>query len=118
MAVIDVSFISLALVLPPVARCILPPGRMLALVKPQFEVGRGKVGKGGIVRDPALHREVLERMVAFARERTWGLEGVAASPIRGAEGNVEFFLHLTPGSRGQGGDRIEEDLERALETWS
>jgi 23S rRNA (cytidine1920-2'-O)/16S rRNA (cytidine1409-2'-O)-methyltransferase len=116
LAVIDVSFISLALILPPVSGCLHRGGTIVALVKPQFEVGRGKVGKGGIVRDPALHREVLERLVGFARERGWGVEGITRSPIRGAEGNVEFFLCLAPDSPGLTADRISEVLDSSLET--
>jgi 23S rRNA (cytidine1920-2'-O)/16S rRNA (cytidine1409-2'-O)-methyltransferase len=96
LAVIDVSFISLERVLPPVAACLAPGGEIVALVKPQFEVGRGKVGRGGIVREPERRAEVLHRLAAFARERAWGVLGVVPSPIRGAEGNVEFFLHLAP----------------------
>jgi len=94
-AVIDVSFISLTLILPAVFRCLPAGGQVVALVKPQFEAGRGKVGKGGIVRDRAVHREVLERIVAFATENHWGIRSIAVSSIRGAEGNVEFFIGLT-----------------------
>jgi len=100
LAVIDVSFISLDRVLPAVAACLAPGGEIVALVKPQFEVGRGGVGRGGIVRDPAQHLEVLLRLMNFAREREWGILGVIPSPIRGVEGNVEFFLHLAPGRPG------------------
>jgi 23S rRNA (cytidine1920-2'-O)/16S rRNA (cytidine1409-2'-O)-methyltransferase len=96
LAVIDVSFISLERVLPPVAACLASAGEIVALVKPQFEVGKGKVGPGGIVREPVRHAEVLERLAAFARQRAWGVLGVIPSPIRGAEGNVEFFLHIAP----------------------
>lgn len=91
---IDVSFISLRLVLPAARRVLRPAGRVIALVKPQFEAGRGKVGKGGIVRDPQVHREVLERVIGTALELGFGVQGLARSPITGTEGNVEFLLLL------------------------
>ncbi|MFN3336116.1 MAG: TlyA family RNA methyltransferase [Thermomicrobium sp.] len=91
---IDVSFISLRLVLPAARRVLRPGGQIIALVKPQFEAGKGKVGKGGIVRDPAVHREVLERVIATALELGFSVEGLVRSPIRGAEGNIEFLLLL------------------------
>jgi 23S rRNA (cytidine1920-2'-O)/16S rRNA (cytidine1409-2'-O)-methyltransferase len=112
LAVVDVSFISLELVLPAVVACLAPGGEIVALVKPQFEVGRGMVGRGGIVRDAALHAEVLDRLAAFARRRGWGVLGATASPIRGAEGNVEFFLHVAPGRPGL----AEPELAAALAT--
>ena len=98
LATIDVAFISLELVLPPVVGVLDPGARqdVLALVKPQFEVGRGRVGRGGIVRDPALHREVLERALAFVERRGWCAVALAASPIAGADGNREFLLHVRP----------------------
>jgi 23S rRNA (cytidine1920-2'-O)/16S rRNA (cytidine1409-2'-O)-methyltransferase len=113
LAVIDVSFISLERVLPPVAACLAPGGEIVALVKPQFEVGRGKVGRGGIVRDPERRAEVLHRLSAFARERGWGVLGVIPSPIRGAEGNVEFFLHLVPARAGLDDARLDAAIEVA-----
>jgi 23S rRNA (cytidine1920-2'-O)/16S rRNA (cytidine1409-2'-O)-methyltransferase len=92
LAVCDVSFISVTLILSPMLALLRPEGEMVILVKPQFEVGRGKVGKGGIVRDPALHAEVCERV----RQAVVGM-GLAASlmesPVLGAEGNKEFLLY-------------------------
>jgi 23S rRNA (cytidine1920-2'-O)/16S rRNA (cytidine1409-2'-O)-methyltransferase len=114
LAVIDVSFISLELILPAVAACLAPGGEIVALVKPQFEVGRGKVGRGGIVREPERHAEVLRRLAAFARERSWGVLGVVPSPIRGAEGNVEFFLHLAPERTGLSEAALPALLEEAV----
>lgn len=108
LAVVDVSFIGLSLVLPAVSGCLATGGEIVALLKPQFEVGRGRVGRGGIVREPDLHREVLDRAVELAEDRGWGFRSVAPSPIRGAKGNVEFFLHLVPGS-----SALEPDLARA-----
>jgi 23S rRNA (cytidine1920-2'-O)/16S rRNA (cytidine1409-2'-O)-methyltransferase len=103
LAVIDVSFISLEKVLPAVARCLLPeaakPGspEIVALVKPQFEVGRRQVGKGGVVRRPEHHREVLGRLAAFGAARGLTPVGVAASALRGVKGNREFFLQFRVG---------------------
>ena len=99
-AVVDVSFITLKLVLPAVAKCLAADGEIIALLKPQFEVGREKVGRGGIVRDPELHRQVLAEISGFSAARGWGVAAVRASAIRGAEGNREFFLHLRPGCSG------------------
>ena len=93
LAVIDVSFISLALVLGPVAGCVAPGGRIVALVKPQFEAGRGEV-PGGVVRDPTVHRAVLERVVATAARLGLVPLDVTRSPLLGPAGNREFFAHL------------------------
>jgi 23S rRNA (cytidine1920-2'-O)/16S rRNA (cytidine1409-2'-O)-methyltransferase len=91
--VCDASFIGLQVVLPAALALAAPSARLVALIKPQFEVGKGKVGKSGVVRDPALHREVCERIVAWlAALPGWRVEGVIESPIRGAEGNVEFLI--------------------------
>jgi 23S rRNA (cytidine1920-2'-O)/16S rRNA (cytidine1409-2'-O)-methyltransferase len=98
LAVVDVSFISLRQVLPSTCACLAPGADVVALVKPQFEVGRGRVGKGGVVRDPALWDDVLAEIVAFASEHDMGPAALARSAITGATGNVEFFLHLRPGA--------------------
>jgi 23S rRNA (cytidine1920-2'-O)/16S rRNA (cytidine1409-2'-O)-methyltransferase len=100
LAVVDVSFISLLKVVPAVVRSIAAEGEIVALVKPQFEVGRGKVGRGGIVRDAALHREVLSTLTVRSGELGWGPQGVCRAALRGATGNQEFFLHLRPGQAG------------------
>jgi len=94
LAVIDVSFISLRLVLPRVRDLLSPPGDVIALVKPQFEVGKGAVGKGGVVRDPEQHQRVLYAITDFARGLGYVVEGQLPSPILGAKGNREFFLYL------------------------
>lgn len=91
----DVSFISLEKVLPAVVCCLAPAGEVVALVKPQFEVGHGQVGKGGVVRDPIQHRAVLMRLARFALLRGWHVLGVTPSPLKGPKGNREFFLHLS-----------------------
>ncbi len=92
LAVIDVSFISLRLVLPPVAACLVPGGAVVALVKPQFEAGRGRA-PGGVVRDPAVHREVLAGALGHAREAGLVPVGLGVSPLLGPAGNREFFVH-------------------------
>jgi 23S rRNA (cytidine1920-2'-O)/16S rRNA (cytidine1409-2'-O)-methyltransferase len=92
MIVCDASFISLAKVLDKALDFARPGGRLLALVKPQFEAERGEIGKGGVVRDPAVHLRVCEAAAAWLRWRGWEVEGVAQSPITGPEGNVEFLL--------------------------
>ncbi len=91
-AACDVSFISVTLILPPVAALLAENGEMVILVKPQFEVGRGQVGKGGIVRDPALHRAACGRVEAAARGLGYRTD-LTESPILGAEGNKEFLLY-------------------------
>ena len=94
LAVIDASFISLNLVLPPTLALLTRPAEVVALVKPQFEVGKGAVGKGGIVRDPKLHEEVLASMERLAVELGAELLGICDSPITGADGNREFLMGL------------------------
>ena len=98
LATIDTAFISLRLVLPAVA-ALLPAGRrILALVKPQFEVGHGRVGKGGVVRDAALHAEVLAGLQDFAARSGLGVDALLVSPVLGPAGNREFFLALRTGA--------------------
>ena len=92
LATVDVSFIGLRLVLPNVCRLVRADGWIIALVKPQFEAGPEKVGKGGIVRNPEVHREVLHRVLDFARTLGLGVQALIRSPILGAEGNVEFLV--------------------------
>jgi len=94
LATVDVSFISLEKVLPAVYRVLAPAGEAVTLVKPQFEVGRGMVGKGGVVRDPSYHHAVVTRVARFAVLHGWHVRGVAASPLKGPKGNREFFLLL------------------------
>jgi 23S rRNA (cytidine1920-2'-O)/16S rRNA (cytidine1409-2'-O)-methyltransferase len=108
LATIDVSFISLDLVIGPVASTLAPGGQIVALVKPQFEAGRGRTDHG-VVRDPSIHREVLERVVAAAAALRIGTRAVIASPLTGPEGNREFLAHLAPGPGcAEIGDRVVE----------
>lgn len=97
-ASMDVSFISVRTVLPAVRTCVREGAHLAVLVKPQFEARREQVGKGGIVRDPQVHREVLLGVIAAAPGMGFVPLGLAVSPIRGAEGNVEFLLHLRAGA--------------------
>jgi 23S rRNA (cytidine1920-2'-O)/16S rRNA (cytidine1409-2'-O)-methyltransferase len=97
LAVVDVSFISLAKVLGPVRAAIADHGEVLAMVKPQFELGRGRVGKGGVVREPSDRREAVASVVAAAAELGFGLHGVAAAGVPGPKGNQEYFVRLAPG---------------------
>lgn len=97
-ATIDVSFISLRLILPPLFDILMEKGDVCALVKPQFEAGRAFVGKKGIVRDPSVHEQVLIDISTFAAEIGFDVVSLDFSPITGGEGNVEFLLHLKKGS--------------------
>ena len=94
LAVIDVSFISLALVILPAAAHLRPGGRLIALVKPQFEAGRDQVGRGGIVKDPKIHAAVLGKVALWAVHQGWRLRNICRSPITGDKGNQEFFILL------------------------
>lgn len=92
---IDVAFISLQLILPPAVGWLRPGGNVIALIKPQFEAGPDDVGRGGIVRDPEVHRRVLAEILAYGEQLHLRLGGLIRSPITGAEGNVEFLAWLT-----------------------
>ena len=105
-ASIDVSFISLALILPAVNGLLKDGGHVACLVKPQFEAGREKVGKKGVVRDPAVHLEVLEHFLGHARESGFAVRDLTFSPIRGPEGNIEYLGYLEKGAQ----DEREFDL--------
>ena len=94
-ASVDVSFISLKLILPALAGLLKPDGHAVCLVKPQFEAGREKVGKKGVVRDPAVHLEVLEHFLEHAKESHFTVLGLTYSPIRGPEGNIEYLGYLS-----------------------
>lgn len=100
LATVDVSFISLTLVLPAIARLLSPNGLVVALVKPQFEARRQQVGKGGVVRDPEVHKQVLRRLLEWAQREGWAARGVTSSPLLGPAGNREFFLLLARQSQG------------------
>jgi 23S rRNA (cytidine1920-2'-O)/16S rRNA (cytidine1409-2'-O)-methyltransferase len=94
LAVVDVSFISLRLALPPVFSMV--DHEIVALIKPQFEAGRGQVGKGGVVREPAVHQQVIDALIAWSKSQPWQIHDVVPSPIKGPAGNIEFLSHWTP----------------------
>ena len=94
LATIDVSFISLKLVLPKVKTLLVERGEVIALIKPQFEVGKGKVGKGGVVRSPDEHARVIDEIKSAAARLGFEVLGVTESPLLGPKGNKEFLLHL------------------------
>ena len=97
LAAIDVSFISLKLVFPVLRRIMAPAAEICCLIKPQFEAGREKVGKKGVVKDAATHAEVLEKVIAYAGESGFSVRGLTFSPVRGPEGNIEFLGHFVSG---------------------
>ena len=112
-ASIDVSFISLGLILPALRPLMAADGQVAALVKPQFEAGREKVGKKGVVRDPAVHLEVLEHFLAHAEEADFSVCGLDFSPIRGPEGNIEYLGYLKTGAGQDFSGDLRELVERS-----
>lgn len=113
-ASMDVSFISVLKLLPALLPLLEPAADVLVLVKPQFEVGRFEVGRRGIVKDPGLHRRALLDVARGARGLGYAVLGACASPITGAQGNREFFLHLRPGESGLEAQALEAAVEAAL----
>ncbi|USB35040.1 TlyA family RNA methyltransferase [Paenibacillus sp. YPG26] len=107
-ASIDVSFISLKLILPPLKSLLKRPADVAALIKPQFEAGRDKVPKTGVVRDAKVHQEVMEQVLTFAVEEGFGIKGLTFSPITGGEGNIEFLVHLRldPDEQNEGDSKL------------
>lgn len=99
LSVIDVSFISLKIVLPVIKTFLKPTGQVLCLIKPQFEAGKDKVGKKGVVREESVHKEVLDNFVILANELAFKILGLTFSPVKGPEGNIEFLAHLTLADR-------------------
>ena len=95
LSVIDVSFISLKIVLPVIKTFLKPEGQVLCLIKPQFEAGKDKVGKKGVVRDPQVHKEVLDSFLELTAQLEFTVLGLTFSPVKGPEGNIEFLAHLT-----------------------
>ncbi len=109
-AVIDVSFISLKLVLPVVAQLLSEHGRIACLIKPQFEAGKGKVGKKGVVREPEIHLDVLNAFVENAHEAGFHIYNLTFSPIKGPEGNIEFLGYI-----GKDGEDVDIDTAALVE---
>lgn len=114
LAVMDVSFISVRQLLGPLASVLAPGASAIVLVKPQFEVGRAEVGKGGVVREPELHLQALAGVAAFAQAAGWAVRGACASPVTGASGNREFFLHLVPGGEPLAPEPLAAALGKAV----
>jgi 23S rRNA (cytidine1920-2'-O)/16S rRNA (cytidine1409-2'-O)-methyltransferase len=114
LVVCDVSFISVRTALPPVLALAAPHWEALVLVKPQFEAGRSDVGKGGVVRDPEVHRRVLREVAAAAVDRGADVVGVVDSGLPGPKGNREFFLHLRQSDRPSLPDDFDERIDEAL----
>ena len=110
-AVIDVSFISLKLVLPAVVRLLASDSPIVALIKPQFEVGKGKVGKKGVVREISLHQEVLWEVLQFAETQGLQVQGLDFSPITGPEGNIEFLTHLVKKQAAKPAENLAQFVE-------
>ena len=119
-AVIDVSFISLKKVIPTIIGLIKPTGDILALVKPQFEVGRGLVEKGGVIRDPQVHIDVLHGLIEFIMELNLFVMAISFSPIRGAAGNIEFFIWMKYDNTNKRNwsDRVKHVVQNAHLTFS
>lgn len=108
---VDVSFISLSLVLPVAYKLTKTDASGVCLIKPQFEAGKDKVGKKGVVRDKAVHKEVIEKVVAFTREIGFKVLGLDYSPIKGPEGNIEYLMYVS-----KQGENAEIDIEMLVES--
>ena len=116
-ATIDVSFISLALILPVLKTLLVPGSDTVALIKPQFEAGKEQVGKKGIVRDPAIHKEVIEKIINLSLELGYDVKNLSFSPITGGDGNIEFLIHLTwPQAHSEAGENfLEEPVDSVVQ---
>ena len=113
-ASIDVSFISLTKVLPAVLGVLGPNGQLVCLIKPQFEAGREKVGKKGVVRDINVHREVIEMIVNYVRAQNLGILALDFSPIKGPEGNIEYLIYLDKSQTGMTEEEVTARLEEVV----
>jgi 23S rRNA (cytidine1920-2'-O)/16S rRNA (cytidine1409-2'-O)-methyltransferase len=115
-ASIDVSFISLTLILPVLKTLLVPGSDVVALVKPQFEAGKEQVGKKGIVRDAKIHVEVLKKIIGFAASEGYDIKNASFSPITGGDGNIEFLLHLHwTGTKQTGDIQLKESVENIVD---
>jgi 23S rRNA (cytidine1920-2'-O)/16S rRNA (cytidine1409-2'-O)-methyltransferase len=115
LVVADLSFISLATVLPALTSCASSDADVVPMVKPQFEVGRDRVSRGGVVSDPGLRADAVLTVVRRAAELHWQTVGVTASPLPGPSGNVEYFLHLRANAdNALQGERLEQAVRRAV----
>ena len=112
---IDVSFISLTKILPPVKACLKEDGQVVCLIKPQFEAGREKVGKKGVVRDPKVHEEVIEKICDFASTNGFELLHLDYSPIKGPEGNIEYLLHMRKTETMENGHTMTDQIKEVVD---
>ncbi len=112
---VDVSFISLALILPPAFKLLKEGGEGVCLIKPQFEAGREKVGKKGVVRDKSVHIEVIEKALNIAAENGFEVLGLDYSPIKGPEGNIEYLMHIRKPRPGDPTPDINIDIQKTVE---
>lgn len=117
-ASVDVSFISLTKVLGPLRELLTPTAQVVCLVKPQFEAGREKVGKHGVVRDPAVHLEVLERFLEHAGQADFTVKDITFSPIKGPEGNIEYLGYLQAGQCPAGAVNLPALVEQSHHAWN
>lgn len=108
LASIDVAFISLEKVLPAVKAMLKPEGEIVALIKPQFEAGKEKVGKKGVVRDPKVHLEVIHNVIQLAREMEFSVRELTYSPVKGPEGNIEYLVWLSKDSQAE--DNVTDEV--------
>ena len=109
---IDVSFISLKLIFPPLKEILKPNGEFVALIKPQFEAGKEQVGKNGIIKDPTVHKDVIEKVLSYAKEQNFTLLNLSFSPITGGQGNIEFLGHFLNGPKE---DVAHIDIDEVIE---
>ena len=112
---IDVSFISLTKILPAVYRVLEDGGQVVALIKPQFEAGREKVGKKGVVRDKKVHEEVIEKICSFAASNGFELHHLDYSPIKGPEGNIEYLLHMKKTQTMENAHDLEKEIPKVVQ---
>ncbi|MFK4088808.1 TlyA family RNA methyltransferase [Kribbella sp. NPDC020789] len=112
LVVSDLSFISLTLVLPALLQVVKPDGELMLMVKPQFEVGKERLGKGGVVRDPELRADAVRQVALKAQQLGWGIAGVAASPLPGPSGNVEYFLWIRRSAPPLDETMLQDAIER------
>ncbi|MBL0388103.1 TlyA family RNA methyltransferase [Tumebacillus sp. ITR2] len=114
-AVMDVSFISIRLLLPVISNILTEDGQLLSLIKPQFEAGRDRVGKNGIVRDPEVHRDVLVHTLGTAVAQGFRVVDITFSPITGGDGNIEFLAHLTKVGNGLSPEELTEKIQGVVQ---
>ncbi len=116
LSVIDISFISVLKVIPAIKRCLEKRKEIVVLVKPHFEIGKGRVGKGGIVKDPNSHKSVLKELAQKIAEEGLSIKALTFSPLLGAKGNIEFLLYLDDSGQGLGKEDIDKIIEETVST--